>query len=78
VNTLALNSDYLIRTGAFDPKDASLVKTEAVYSSRSILKIFNRKNNNLAKAVLYFRFSAERNGLAEIQEDIREYFKSRI
>ena len=33
VNTLALNSDYIIRTGAFDPKDATLVKTESTLSS---------------------------------------------
>ena len=33
VNTLALNSDYIIRTGAFDPKDATLVKIDTEYSS---------------------------------------------
>lgn len=32
VNTLALNSDYIIRTGAFDPKDATLVKTSYSYT----------------------------------------------
>ena len=28
VNSLALNSDYVIRTGAFDPKDASINKSD--------------------------------------------------
>ncbi|CAF0730295.1 unnamed protein product [Brachionus calyciflorus] len=27
VNTLALNSDYILRTGAFDPKDTTLIQT---------------------------------------------------
>ena len=34
VNTLALNSDYVIRTGAFDPKDATLVRTSSGLSSK--------------------------------------------
>ncbi|RNA03394.1 notchless-like protein [Brachionus plicatilis] len=29
VNTLALNSDYILRTGAFDPKDATLIRTNS-------------------------------------------------
>lgn len=33
VNTLALNSDYIIRTGAFDPKNATLVKETSQLSS---------------------------------------------
>ena len=28
VNTLALSSDYIVRTGAFDPKNASLVQSD--------------------------------------------------
>ncbi len=36
VNTLALNSDYILRTGAFDPKDATLVKSESTLSSKKI------------------------------------------
>ena len=34
VNTLALSSDYVIRTGAFDPKEASLVKKEITETSK--------------------------------------------
>ncbi len=34
VNTLALSSDYVIRTGAFDPKDATIVKHESSDSSK--------------------------------------------
>merc|ERR1711962_577442 len=30
VNVLALNTDYVVRTGAFDPKDAKLVPDEVV------------------------------------------------
>jgi ribosome assembly protein 4 len=34
VNTLALSSDYIIRTGAFDPKDATHVKVETDLTSK--------------------------------------------
>lgn len=40
VNTLALNSDYIIRTGAYDPKDATLVKKEFTESRKSFKKKF--------------------------------------
>ena len=33
VNTLALNSDYIIRTGAYDPKDATIIKCEKIIES---------------------------------------------
>lgn len=33
VNTLALNSDYILRTGGFDPKDATLVSFQNKISS---------------------------------------------
>jgi ribosome assembly protein 4 len=36
VNTLALSSDYIIRTGAFDPKDAAQVKAEKDLTSNKI------------------------------------------
>lgn len=48
VNTLALNSDYVIRTGAFDPKDATLVKLDLDHTSKyfgSIRKFFFSLNN---------------------------------
>lgn len=38
VNSLALNSDYVIRTGAFDPKDASINKSDISDIPRSELK----------------------------------------
>lgn len=38
VNTLALNSDYIIRTGAFDPKDATLVKNDISDIPSKLLK----------------------------------------
>jgi len=45
VNTLALSSDYVLRTGAFDPKEATIVKQEAS-ESRSELKAKALKRYN--------------------------------
>lgn len=52
VNSLALNSDYVIRTGAFDPKDASFVKNDIsntpstiIIYNKSIRIILNKKLN---------------------------------
>ena len=42
VNTLALNSDYVIRTGAFDPKDATLVRDNNKLSSNENVCFFTR------------------------------------
>ena len=39
MNTLALNSDYIIRTGAFDPKDATFEKREALDSKLLKVKV---------------------------------------
>jgi ribosome assembly protein 4 len=39
VNTLALNSDYVIRTGAFDPKDATLFRNTSDLSSTISFKV---------------------------------------
>ena len=39
VNSLALNSDYIIRTGAFDPKDATLIKSDSNLTSAHIVEI---------------------------------------
>lgn len=43
VNTLALNSDYVLRTGAFDPKEATLIRSSSELSSKKeilyILKV---------------------------------------
>ena len=36
VNSLTLNSDYIIRTGAFDPKDATFEKRTVTDSKKSI------------------------------------------
>jgi hypothetical protein len=48
VNTLALSSDYIIRTGAFDPKDATLVREENELPSNMKVEIgFNRFYNTL-------------------------------
>jgi ribosome assembly protein 4 len=41
VNTLALNSDYIIRTGAFDPKDATFEKRTAT-DSKFVRKLFEK------------------------------------
>ena len=43
VNTLALNSDYVIRTGAIDPKDATLVKSESSLSSKILENYLKKK-----------------------------------
>lgn len=34
VNILALSTDYVMRTGAFDPRDASVVYREQTLSSK--------------------------------------------
>jgi len=41
VNSLALNSDYVIRTGAFDPKDASFVKND-ISNTPSTISVYNK------------------------------------
>lgn len=41
VNTLALNSDYILRTGAFDPKDATHIRSQTKMSSKNTTKIIN-------------------------------------
>lgn len=37
VNTLALSTDYVMRTGAFDPADAKIVHDEVTDSGKEIL-----------------------------------------
>ena len=39
VNVLALNTDYVIRTGAFDPKDAKIVHDDKELSCQELQKM---------------------------------------
>ncbi len=67
VNTLALNSDYIIRTGAFDPKDATFEKPQALDSKFHAL---NKACFNTFDLIEIFKISRglnENSSFSEIQ-----------
>ncbi|KAK2191710.1 hypothetical protein NP493_47g03017 [Ridgeia piscesae] len=47
VNTLALSTDYVMRTGAFDPKDASLVHREITDTPEQLQKMALERYNSV-------------------------------
>lgn len=47
VNTLALSSDYILRTGAYDPKDATLVRSTNNHSSANLKEMALKRYNKL-------------------------------
>merc|ERR1712218_638302 len=51
VNVLALNTDYVIRTGAFDPKDAKIVHDDKELSSQELLEKSEQRYNEVMKTV---------------------------
>jgi len=51
VNVLALNTDYVVRTGAFDPKDAKLVPDEIKLDGPKLKALAEKRYNDVMKVV---------------------------
>jgi len=51
VNVLALNTDYVIRTGPFDPKDAKIVHDNRELSSQELHEMSDKRYNEVMKTV---------------------------
>eukprot|EP00092_Neocalanus_flemingeri_P024068 GFUD01026108.1.p1 GENE.GFUD01026108.1~~GFUD01026108.1.p1 ORF type:complete len:493 (+),score=112.93 GFUD01026108.1:94-1572(+) len=51
VNVLALNTDYVMRTGAFDPKDAKIVHNEEEIEAVKLTTLAQRRYDEVLKVV---------------------------
>merc|ERR1711915_768538 len=51
VNVLALNTDYVIRTGAFDPKDAKLVPDDEKIDGPKLRELAEKRYQDVMKVV---------------------------